>query len=134
MLPKQEKCVGRHAMLPETLDLVLVGDLLPGDVRYARTCAMRATKDRLLWLDSTHPTSLAPDKDMPMMVTRTEEGYCVDVTDIKGAAWGLDDGERFDDNYGSDVEWLPVAHLIDFRERIESIHQTPEVFETEYYI
>lgn len=103
---------GKQAILPETLDIFRVGDMWPGEIRYARTYAMRVTQDRLLWLDSTHPTSAEPTMDMPMMITRTEEGYSVDISDVADPGWGLDNAEKFDEMYGEDVEWIPVVHLV----------------------
>lgn len=107
---------GRHEVLPETLDIFRIAEMQPADLRFARTYAMWVTHDRRLWLDSTHPTSPEPTTDMPMMVFRTEEGWCVDVSDVPDAAWETEDPETFDELYGDDVEWLPVAHLVNMPE------------------
>lgn len=116
MLPKKPE--GRQAHLPETLEVFRIGDMDEDDVRHARTYAMRVTQDGACWLDSTHPTSLEPTEDMPMIITRTLEGFCVTVTGIADAGWELEDPDRFNEYYGDEAEWLPVVHIFDSRVRL----------------
>lgn len=106
----------RHALLPETLDPVRIGDMMVDDVRFARPYAMRVDTERHAWLDATHPTSPEETEHMPLMITRTLEGYCVTIQDHPEVGWDLEDPESLETDYGDDVKYIPVARIFDPRE------------------
>lgn len=101
--------------MPEELDVYRIGHMEVDDVRFARPYAMRVDMERRLWLDATHPTSPEEAEHMPLMITRTLEGFCVTVQNHPEAGWDLEGAEELETNYGEDVEYIPVARLFDPR-------------------
>jgi hypothetical protein len=105
----------KHAVLPETMDPFCIGDMQVDDVRFARPYAMRVDAQRRVWLDASHPTSPEETDHMPLMVTRTLEGYCVTVQDHPEIGWATETTQDLETLYGEDIEYIPVVHLFDPR-------------------
>jgi hypothetical protein len=53
-----------------------------------------------------------------MIITRTVEGFCVEVSDVDHCDWSPVPAEQFDEYYGEESRWFPVAHIFDTRDRL----------------
>ncbi len=100
----------RHALLPESLEVLTVQGMSVGDTVAASCQAMKVDSSRRLWLHPNFSVYDNPEEGRTLVISRTESGYEVDVKLVKNPEWEPEDS--FDRYEVVEEEWIPVSRLV----------------------
>lgn len=104
-----------NARLPEDLEAPAVRNMEVGEKSWSVPWAMEVDSERRCWLRSTYTGHDEPGGTVSMLVTRTEDGFEVDLSQVDDYAWEIQyavSAEEIDGQDSENPEWLPVVRII----------------------
>jgi hypothetical protein len=99
----------RHARLPEHRETATLDMLGVGEQCYTVPWAMWADEERRLWLHPHYSAYGQPGGTARMLVTRTADGYEVDIRSVHNHTWLP--GPNMYAGAGSEPAWIPVCKV-----------------------
>lgn len=109
-----ERDTFKNARLPEDLEETSLKSMEVGDSSWAVPWAMEVDSQRRCWLKSGFKGFDIPGGTVSMLVTRMEEGFIVDISQVGDYKWlpgqTLED-EDLEDQNPENPEWLPVIRI-----------------------
>jgi hypothetical protein len=96
-----------QAVLPDSLERNTLSDLIIGETVYTVPWAMYAGQDGRLWLNGNYSIHHSSGGTAQMAVTKTKDGYTVDISQCKDERWGRGEG-----NYVGGSAPIPVSKLV----------------------
>jgi hypothetical protein len=103
---------GSHeqALLPEAYESPSIDSMLEGDTFFTVPWAMWVDRERRCWLHPGYIIHEEPGGTVEMLVTRTADGFVVDISGVEDHKWGLEEEPGY--MSPEDTEYIPVVRLI----------------------
>lgn len=109
-----ERNTFNNARLPEDLEEFSLKSMEVGDSSWAVPWAMEVDSQRRCWLKASFKGFDVPGGTVSMFVIRVEEGFIVDLSEVKDYKWSTGhtiDDEDLEDQDPDNPEWLPVIRI-----------------------